>query len=55
MHCFFFCSVYMYKHIKYKGYEVKAFVALAHLVCIGEKNATKCCSFGLGYSFMVAL
>ena len=29
MHCFFLCSVYMYIHIKYKGYEVKALTALA--------------------------
>ena len=29
MHCFFFCSVYRYIHIKYKGYEVKALAALA--------------------------
>ena len=63
MHCFFFCSVYTFIHIKYKGYEVKALVALAwanircevfHLVCVGEKNAANCCSFGFGFSFMVA-
>ena len=62
MHCFFFCSVYIYIHIKYKEYEVKALAALAwakkkekkircevfQLVCVGEKNAAKCCSFGFG-------
>ena len=47
MHCFFFCSVYMYIHINYKGYEVKALAALARAknkmrgisssLCRGEK------------------
>ena len=64
MHCFFFCSVYIYIHIKYKEYEVKALAALAwekikmrgisSSLCRREK-CSKMLLIWLWFSFMVAL
>ena len=68
MHCFFFCSVYIYIHIKYREYEVNALAALAWAkkkknnkmrgisssLCRGEK-CSKMLLIWLWFSFMVAL
>ena len=57
MHCFFFCSVCIYIHKNTRSMRLKHWLhwlgqkircEVFQLVCVGEKNATKRCSFGFG-------